>query len=286
MRKPRLPIRAPLAPVYACSSAIAVLVGAASVAGLAYRTVVYPTDALLRTFVANDVANLAVGLPLLLGSMVLAWRGRPVGLLAWPGALLFVLYTYIAYVFAIPMGPAFLAHLAIVLLSAYTLVALVASIHGRAVRESVAGKVHEKLAGAVLTALGGLFFLRAIGVIVNALASGAAIPDADLAVNVADFLVAPAWVVGGVLLWRGKDLGYVTGLGLLVGIAMLFVALLVFLLVQPLLTAAPLSPFDIAVIAAMSPVGIVPLFLFARGVRSSEMALASAEGSRVPGANR
>jgi len=73
---------------------------AASVAGLMYRTTIYPTDELLRTFVSNDVVNLFIGLPILLGSMWLARRGQLLGLLCWPGALFFVLYNYIVYVFA------------------------------------------------------------------------------------------------------------------------------------------------------------------------------------------
>lgn len=179
-----LPIRRGLTPIYALSSITAILVATASVAGLMYRTVVYPTDELLRTFVSNDVVNLLVGLPLLLGSMLLAWRGKLIGLLCWPGALIFVLYNYIAYVFALPLSAALLLHLALVMLSAYTLIGLVASIDGKAVQKSLTGAVPERTAGGVLAGLGFLFFLRASGIMVNALVSGAVIAKAELAVNI------------------------------------------------------------------------------------------------------
>ena len=267
-RSARLPVRRDLRSVYALSLLIAVLMAAASVAGIAYRTVIYPTDALLRTFVSNDVVSLLVGLPVLLGSMGLAWRGKLIGLLCWPGALLFVLYNYIGYVFAVPLSAAFLLHLALVASSAYGLIALVASIDGKAVQSSLAGAVPERAAGGVLAGLGFLFFLRVIGVIASALVSGTPIPEADLGVNVSDFLIAPAWVVGGIQLWRRKELGYAVGLGLLLGFGMLFIGLILFMLLQPLLTSAPLAAVDVVVIAAMSLICFVPLGLFARGVVS------------------
>jgi hypothetical protein len=50
------------------------------------------------------VVNLLIGLPILLGSMWLARRGQLIGLFLWPGALLFVLYNDIIYVFAMPIN--------------------------------------------------------------------------------------------------------------------------------------------------------------------------------------
>ncbi|AFY75522.1 hypothetical protein Ple7327_0032 [Pleurocapsa sp. PCC 7327] len=94
-----LPIKRDLALIYAFSFFIAILMATVSVAGLLYRTTIYPTEELLRAFVSNDMVNLFVGLPILLGSMWLTWRGKLVGLLCWPGALFFVLYNYIIYAF-------------------------------------------------------------------------------------------------------------------------------------------------------------------------------------------
>ena len=75
-RNTSLPIRRDLTLTYALSFIIAILMAAASVAGLLYRTDIYPTEELLRTFVSNDVVNLFIGLPILLGSMWLARRGN------------------------------------------------------------------------------------------------------------------------------------------------------------------------------------------------------------------
>ena len=263
-----LPIRGNLKLTYAFSLIIAILMAAASVAGLVYRTIIYPTDELLRTFVSNDVVNLFIGLPILLGSMWLAQRGQLIGLLCWPGALFFVLYNYIVYVFAMPLNAAFLLHLALVTLSVYTIIGLVAGIDGKAVQQWLTGAVPERVAGGILAGLGLLFFLRVIGVIVNALISQTPIPETELTLHASDFLTSPALVIGGALLWRRKEFGYVIGLGLLFQASMLFIGLIIFLLLRPFLTAAPFVLVDVVVISVLGLICFIPFALFVRGVLS------------------
>ena len=142
-----LPVKGKLSLIYGASFLIAILMTIASIAGLRYRAVIYPTDELVRTFVPNDVVNLFIGLPILLGSMWLAWRGKLIGLLCWTGALFFVFYNYTAYVFAMPLNWAFPLHLVLMTLSAYALVALVAFIDGKAVQQRLSGSVPERFAG-------------------------------------------------------------------------------------------------------------------------------------------
>ena len=136
-RSAGLPIRRNLTLAYIFSLIIAILMAAASIAGLLYPAVIYPKDELLQSFMPNDVVNLFIGAPILLGSMWLARRGQLIGLLFWPGALFYVLYNYIAYVFGMPSSVLFLLYLAMVTLSAYTLIGLVAGIDGTAVRQTV-----------------------------------------------------------------------------------------------------------------------------------------------------
>ena len=67
-----LPVTRDLALAYALSLVVTLMMGVASAAGLLYTTNLYPTQEPLKTFVANDVVNLFIGLPILLGSMWLA----------------------------------------------------------------------------------------------------------------------------------------------------------------------------------------------------------------------
>lgn len=266
VRMINLPIKDDLLWIYSCSLLVAILMAAVSIVGLQYRPLIYPTDELIRTFVPNDAVNLFVGLPLLLGSIWLAWRGRLIGLLCWPGALLFVLYNSIAYVFAVPLSWAFPLHLVLMMLCTYTLIALVASIDGTLVQQRLTGKVPEKLAGGVLVGLGSLTLMRVIGVMVSALTRGAPLAETELAVSIADVLITPAWVIGGVLLWRHEAFGYVAGSGLFLQGSMLFIALIAYLLLQPLLTAVPLALADLIVIFVMGLVCFIPFGMIVRSV--------------------
>ena len=263
-----LPIRRNLTPIYVLSIIIAILMTGVSVAGLLYRNVLYPTDDLLRSFLPNDAVNLIIGLPILLFSMWLTRAGRLIGLLFWPGALFFVLYSYIIYIFAVPLNTAFLLHLTLVTLSTYTLVGLVAIIDREKVKHTLTGYVSERIAGAILAGFGLLFLLRVIVVMVRAIANGVPLTETELALHTSDYLISPAWIICGLILWQRKAFGYVTGLGMLFQASMLFIGLIVSLVLQPFLTAAKFSPVDVAVVFVMGLVCFVPLALFVRGVVS------------------
>jgi hypothetical protein len=201
--------------------------------------------------------------------MWLARRGKLLGLLLWPGALFYVLYNYIVYVFAMPVNAAFLLHLALVTVSVYTMIALIASIDGEAVRQWLAGAVPERLAGGVLAGLGLLFFLRVVIVVVGAIVSQTPVAETELALHVSDFLMAPASVIGGVLLWRRTSFGYLAGLGLLFLNSTLFIGLIIVLVLQPFLTTAPFVLSDVVVVFVMGLICFVPFALYARGAVSA-----------------
>ena len=264
----RLPTRGDLRLLYTVSLIIALFMAAASVAGLLYPARLYPTEELRQSFLANDVVNLAIGLPILLGSTWLARRGKLIGLLLWPGALFYVPYNYLVYTFALPLNVEFILSLVLLTLSAYTLIGLVASIDGVEVQRRLHGAVPEHLAGGILAGLGMAFSLLAIGTMVNHLANKTPVAGPELALQVSDFVVTPAWVIGGILLWRRQPLGYVAGAGLLFQASMLFIGLIAFLLLQPLLTAAPFAPADIVVTFILGLICFVPFGLFLRGVLS------------------
>ena len=94
----------------------------------------------------------------------------------------------------------------------------------------------------------------------------AALTGGDLALAVTDLILIPTWVVGGILLWQRRAFGYLTGAGLLFQASMLFVGLLVFFLLQPMVAAVPFPMEDFVVILVMSLVCFVPLGRFVRGV--------------------
>lgn len=261
-----LPLKHNLKLVYALSFIIVSLMTLASIVGILFQSTIYPTDELLGTFISNDVVNLLIGLPIMLSSIFLMMQRKLLGLLFLPGALFFVLYNYIIYVLAMPFNLAFFLHLMLVTLSLYTIVILVESIDGKKIRQLLVGRVNERIAGGILFGMGFLFLLQVIGVMAISLVNQTVITETDLATHVSDFLISPALVIGGILLWQRKEYGYVSGLGLLFQASMLFIGLIVFLIIHPLLTSTAFLPVDIFVVFIMGLVCFIPLTLFVRGI--------------------
>jgi hypothetical protein len=255
-----------LTPIYLLSIFIGILVFIASIYSILNPAEIYPTEAMHQMFFANDVVNLVIGLPLLLGSLWLSSRGKLLGLLFWPGALMYVLYNYIAYLFSSPLSWIYLIYMVLVSACVYTLIGLFTQIDVENVSTQLFGSIPEKLSGGVILGLGAFNFLRVLFMITRALINQSSIATTDLSVLLADFLLSPAWIIGGVLLLRRKALGYVSGLALLFQASMLFIGLIVFLALQPLLTDAPFAIVDILVVFLMGMICFIPFGMYIRKI--------------------
>jgi hypothetical protein len=263
-----LPISCNLNLLYTSSLVVAGLMAIVSLISILFQSDVYPTEELRQSFLPNDVINLCIGLPILLGSLWLSSRGKLIGLLFWPGALFYVFYSYLVYILSMPFSMAFLIHLMLVSLSAYSMISLIANINGISVKDQLDGHLTERLAGGVLATLGFLFFLRATLLMVSALIDKIPLHSTEIALNVVDFFISPALIICGVLLWRREAFGYVSGLGLLFQTSMLFIGLIFILILQPLLTEVQFVLSDVLVISVMGMVCFIPFALFVRGVVS------------------
>lgn len=184
-----------LSPAITLSLVIAGLTTGLSLAGLLFPMSMYPTDDLRQSFIANDVVNLVIGLPVLLGTLWLARRGQLPGLLGLPGALFYVTYNAIAYAAAMPLTWPFFIHLGLSILSAVAIFLLISNLDWAMVQARLQGRVAERFGAGVLMGFGVLFFLRSVAEFFDG-ATGMA----DFGVLVADGLTTPCWVLGGLYL--------------------------------------------------------------------------------------
>jgi hypothetical protein len=276
-----LPLKRDLTLAYRTSLLTALLVVVVSAAGLAWKsTSLYGVDpdrslgvsastagVLVPGFLVQDMFNLVAGLPMLVGALGLARRGSLIGLLLWPGALFYLAYTYVHYLVGAPFGPLFLGYVAIVALSAWTTIGLVASIHGDVVRQRVTGAVRPRFVGGVLVGLALLTVGQdAGGAVATALAGGAPIDPLARGVWIADLtLGVPAMLIVGGLLWRRMSLGYVAAAGLLLSFGMTSVVIAAMLALQPVLTGAPIDAATVMSLLLFGAVSLPPLMSFARG---------------------
>jgi hypothetical protein len=276
-----LPIRHTLTFAYRGSFAIAALIAVVSAAGLLFgsaglsgpasKAALGVTEAeaglLVPGFLALDMYNLVVGLPILLTLLWLTHRGSLIGLLLWPGALFYMVYTYALYLVGAPFSVLFLAYVAIVAVSGFTLIGVVASIDGEQVRQRCGGAVPARTIGAILIGLAILTLAQdASGAVITALAGGAPLDPLARHVWLADLtLEVPAMLLGGALLWRHKALGYVAGAGLLLQFGLTPTGLAAIIAFQPILTAAPLDVGIIVGLLIFSLVCFASLAFFVRG---------------------
>jgi hypothetical protein len=259
-----LPIHGNLSLLIASSALVAILMLAAALAGIFFTAESYPSEEFVHSFVPTDVSVLLIGLPMLLAALWLARRGSLIGLLLWPGALLFVVYNYLVYLLALPLNLLFLLILVLVALSAYTLASLLLKIEFEVLRTWLEGRVPARLSGAILAVLGSLFVARALSILIGAINGAGSLLGTEVALNVTDFLLSPTWIIGGIALWRRQAFGYAAGLGLLYQASMLFIGLIIFMLVQPFITEAAFNPVDVVVVFVMGLICFIPFGLFLR----------------------
>jgi len=272
------PVRRSLKLAYRLSAIVAVLMAAVSAAGLVLGSAgLYGADSnlalgvreaeaglLVPGLLGQDVFNLVVALPLLLGSMWLARRGSLVGLLLWPGSLFYVLYWYMLYLVGAPFSVLFLLYVPLVALSAYAIIGLVSSIDGEQVRQRLAGAVPARIVGGILVALAFLTLAQdAGGAFVTAVSDNAPTDPAARHVWISDLaLQAPAVLVAGVLLWRRQALGYVAGAGLLLQYGLSAIGFVASMALQALLSASAIDVVASVVLLVFGIVCFVPLVLF------------------------
>jgi len=260
-----LPVTGDLRTAYVLSLAVALIMGAAALAALLLRSTVYPTDRLILAFVPVDIFHLAIGLPILLGSMWLARRGRLAGLLCWPGVLLYVLYSYVMNLLGVPFGVLFLPYILLVVLSVYSIIVIVSRIDSRAVRDRLAGTAPARVTGGVLVGLTALFVVFAVTGIISALIRRTPVGALQIMLWIGDLAtVAPLCLTGGVLLLQRRALGYVAGPGVLLTYTMLFFGLLPVMLYTALYNGTAVDSIGIVMMAAAGLLCLVLLVLFLR----------------------
>ena len=205
-----LPVVRDLTLPYVLSLLTAALLAISSVAGLLHQERgLYPPDPrTLPAFVGQDAATLAVGLPLLLGSVRAARRGALRGLLLWVGALFYIAYSYAYYLTL--FNPLFLVYVCVVSMSLYALLYLLVSINAEQVRQRFSQRTPVRLAGGFLMVMMGLFGAMWVAAILAALATGAGPTEVQRTVWPLDLVIAfPAGFWGGLWLWRRRPLAYV-----------------------------------------------------------------------------
>ncbi|HEX8682133.1 MAG TPA: hypothetical protein VF707_07465 [Ardenticatenaceae bacterium] len=171
------------------------------------------SDALLAGLPVQDFVSLLTA-PLLLAAMVFTARGSRRAFVAWVGLLVYVAYYYAFYVFGFMYTAFYPLYLALVALSTFSFVGLLAGADAEAFREHASERMPVRFIGAVL-ATPVLLVPLWVSMIFKGIAAQQA-GEIDLVFVLDLGFLIPAVLFTGVQIWRRRAVGYLLGGVLLV----------------------------------------------------------------------
>lgn len=240
--------------------ALAILVAVSALGGIALpSTYAQETATWAAQGIGQDWVNLLLVTPWMALSAWGAQRGSRRATLLLGGALIYCVYSYLFYAFAVHFNTLFLVYCAALGLSTFALVALGLGLARGDARALYDERLPRRLVGGTLVGLAALFAAMWLSEVIPALLRGSAPPSTIEAglftnpVHVLDLsLVLPAMAVAGVSLLRGGALGAALA-PLLLGFSVLMTAAIggmVVVMWQRGVTAEPAMAGVFAVVAA------------------------------------
>lgn len=172
----------------------------------------YDTVSSAAQMQANDLITLIVGLPLLAISTWLAFRGSLRGRLLLTGTLGFFLYTYLSMATLTAYNALFLVYVALFTLSLYSFIFSMMSIDLASLPTHFSERLPRGWIAVLMFVVGGFLTLAWLGRILTPLMQGvdpALENTTTLVIQFMDLsLIAPAAILGGILLLRRNAWGY------------------------------------------------------------------------------
>jgi hypothetical protein len=211
--------------------------------------------------IGQDLVTLLIAVPLLLVAMRTVSAGSVRGLLLRTGLLAYFAYTYLLMAFGGAYNELFLVYVALFSASSLGFVLSIVSIDPDWLRGQFGTRFAPRAVGWSLVGFGALLALLWLGRIVPALLTGKTPPgldsDTTLFVQAGDLgIIIPAAVLAGILLMRGRAIGYLLAAVMLVNASTFGLALLA---MAASMTAAGVvvAPIEVVFFSALAVVFLV-----------------------------
>jgi hypothetical protein len=172
----------------------------------------YDTVSSAAQMQGNDLIALVIGLPLLVVSTWMAFRGSLRGRLLLTGTLGFIFYTYLSMSTLTAFNALFVVYIALFTLSLYAFILSIMSFDLNDLPKHFSEKLPRGWIAGLMFVIAGFFALAWLGRIFAGLQPGAVPALENTTTMVIQFmdlgLIAPAAVLGGILLLRHNAWGY------------------------------------------------------------------------------
>ncbi len=247
------------------SICVAIFFGGYSIANLFLKSWVYPTNELFNAFYPSDYVNLFFGVPILIVSMIVAFKPCRIGLSGWFASLLFILYSTIACLFAVRGIYSLVVNAVIIIFTLTTLALLLASIDYSGFVPSQFPfknvKVVSLILGIILSLISLFFLGKALYIIIGNVAGSFDLSLAVIGTSIADIIISLIWLLSGIFFFTRPKTGFISGFISYLSGTLLFIAYLIYLIVQAAVSRIPLIVNDFIIASAISLVMIVPTII-------------------------
>lgn len=217
---------------------IAVLMVIATASGVFIPHLYRDTPNLVAQALGQDIITLVVALPTLVIGALLTRRGSQRARLVWLGVLVYTVYTYVGYAFAVRFNPLFLVYVALLGCSSYALIGGLVTTEWSRISTSFTERTPLKAVSIYLGVIAALFYGLWLSEAIPASLTGQlpqSLRDAGTPTNFVQVLdmawLLPATAITAVSLWRKRSLGYTLAGALLTFFVLLSLAILAMVVV-------------------------------------------------------
>ena len=212
---------------------IAILLAVAAGGGLFIKGLYRDTPNLVTQAIGQDAITLVVALPTLVISAFLTSRGSQRARLVWLGGLIYMVYTYVGYAFAVRFNSLFLVYVALLGCSTYALIGGLVATDWAGIKAGFTERTPVKAVSIYLAVTAALFYFLWLSEAVPASLTGnrpQSLIDAGTPTNFVQVLdmawFLPATAITAVSLWRKQPIGYTLAGAILTFVVLLTLAIL------------------------------------------------------------
>ncbi len=253
---------------------IAILLTVAAGGGVFISGIYRDTPYFVAQAVGQDLISLAIVLPTLVVTAILASRGSPRARLVWLGGLVYLVYTYVIAAFDVSFNSLFLVYVALLGCSLYALIGGLVTTDMPEIKASFTERTPVKTVSIYLAVLAVLFYSLWLSEIVAALVAGE-IPQSvringtsTNAVHVLDMAwILPGFGITAASLWRRQASGY-TLAGALLSYGVLLILAVLSMVVLMIQRGHPVAVPQIVIFGVLFAVSLGMLIWFMKGLKS------------------
>lgn len=212
-------MRKQIKPAFTLSVIVSILAIVASVGGLIIPDLYRDNEFVKSAWFTNDLITLIVGIPLLITSLLFAFKGSVRWQLVWMGMLGYMVYNFAFYLFGAAFNNLFLVYVALFSSSIAALILGLSNLNVNDIALRFSLKTPVKVISIYIMLIAIMLFFVEMGMIYNYFQTGILPETIKLTGHPTSIvfaldlsIVVPVSVVTAILLWKRNTWGYILGM--------------------------------------------------------------------------